>query len=172
MAAPAGGDATVATARGPHVAAQRLQRELMELMSGVGGPEDLVGVSAFPADDDLFVWAATLVGPEGTYYAGIEFRLLFKFPVNYPYAPPTVRFATGCYHPNVDVGTGTICLDILQDKWSAVMTASSVLLSLQSLLASPNLQSPLNTTAAHHWLDVDHMRANVAHAAATQRPLA
>jgi ubiquitin-conjugating enzyme E2 C len=33
---------------------------------------------------------------------------------------------------------GRICLDILKEKWSAVMNVQGVLLSLQSLLGEPN----------------------------------
>lgn len=44
--------------------------------------------------------------------------------------------------------SGNICLDILQDKWSAVYNVQTVLLSLQSLLGEPNNKSPLNAQAA------------------------
>ncbi len=96
------------------------------------------GISAFPdADGNLLSWTATIVGPEGTYYEGLTFKLSFNFPASYPYAPPNVLFKTPIYHPNVDFA-GRICLDILKDKWSAVYNVQSVLLSLQSLLGEPN----------------------------------
>jgi hypothetical protein len=38
-----------------------------------------------------------------------------------------------------------------QDKWSAVYSVSTVLLSLQSLLGEPNNASPLNNDAAALW---------------------
>uniref|UniRef100_A0A493TNP9 Ubiquitin conjugating enzyme E2 C n=1 Tax=Anas platyrhynchos platyrhynchos TaxID=8840 RepID=A0A493TNP9_ANAPP len=61
-----------------------------------------------------------------------------------------VRFLTPCYHPNVDP-QGNICLDILKDKWSALYDVRTILLSIQSLLAEPNIESPLNTHAAELW---------------------
>uniref|UniRef100_A0A8B9IPB1 Ubiquitin conjugating enzyme E2 C n=1 Tax=Anser cygnoides TaxID=8845 RepID=A0A8B9IPB1_ANSCY len=61
-----------------------------------------------------------------------------------------VRFLTPCYHPNVDT-QGNICLDILKDKWSALYDVRTILLSIQSLLAEPNIESPLNTHAAERW---------------------
>ena len=61
------------------------------------------------------------------------FKVSITFPSNYPYAPPVLKFASPCFHPNVDM-SGNICLDILQDKWSAVYSAHTILLSLQSLL--------------------------------------
>lgn len=47
-------------------------------------------------------------------YAGLTFRILISFPANYPYVAPTLKFDTPCYHPNVDISGGAICLDILQ----------------------------------------------------------
>ena len=48
--------------------------------------------------------------------------------------------------------SGTICLDILKDKWSAAYSVATVLLSLQSLLGEPNNDSPLNPQAAGQWV--------------------
>ena len=95
------------------------------------------GVSAFPKNGDLLHWTGTIIGPEGTPYAGLTLKLDFKFPARYPYVAPEVVFKTPIYHPNVDM-SGRICLDILKDKWSAVLNVGSVLLSLQSLLGEPN----------------------------------
>lgn len=128
------------------VALTRLQRELGELMTS---PPD--GVCAFPHDDDLFLWDATLTGPSNSPYDGLEYKLKVRFPPEYPFAPPKVRFVTQCFHPNVALDTGHICLDILMEQWSAVLTATSVLVSIQSLLLTPNNNSPLNRVAADHW---------------------
>lgn len=95
------------------------------------------GISAFPDDGNLLAWTATITGPTETPYEGLNLKLSFAFPNNYPYSPPTVLFKTPIYHPNVDF-SGRICLDILKDKWSAVYNVQSVLLSLQSLLGEPN----------------------------------
>ncbi len=111
-----------------------LQTELMQLM--MSSPP---GISAFPDGDgsNMLNWTATMIGPEGTPYEGLKFKLSFTFPGTYPYTPPTVLFKTPVYHPNVDFA-GRICLDILKDKWSAVYNVQSVMLSLQSLLGEPN----------------------------------
>ena len=89
--------------------------------------------------------------PSRQIYVGLRFKISISFPPNYPYAAPTIKFDTPCYHPNVDLTGGAICLDILQvcnhvysqkdeiltrmqDKWSAVYSVQTILLSLQSLL--------------------------------------
>ncbi|KAG9226040.1 hypothetical protein CCMSSC00406_0008702 [Pleurotus cornucopiae] len=127
--------------------AKRLSNELMTLMMS-SSP----GISAFPRNDgNLFDWVGTIEGPAGTIYAGLTFRISIAFPPNYPYVAPTIKFETPCYHPNVDINSGAICLDILQDKWSAVYSVQTILISLQSLLGEPNNASPLNPDAASLW---------------------
>ncbi|KAJ3332921.1 Ubiquitin-conjugating enzyme E2 C [Blyttiomyces sp. JEL0837] len=114
---------------------KRLQSELMQLMmSGIAG------ISAFPDSDNILNWIGTIHGPPGTVYEGLRFKLSMRFPINYPYAAPTIKFDTPCYHPNVDVA-GNICLDILKEKWSAVYNVQTVLLSLQSLLGGRGKRS-------------------------------
>ena len=73
------------------------------------------GISAFPEQDNLLSWIATIHGASGTPYEGLKFKLALRFPSNYPYAPPVVKFESPCYHPNVDM-SGNICLDILKVK--------------------------------------------------------
>lgn len=95
------------------------------------------GISAFPDDENMTKWTATIDGPSDTPYADLVFKLSLDFPTTYPYTAPVVLFKTPIYHPNVDF-SGRICLDILKEKWSAVINVSAVLLSLQSLLGEPN----------------------------------
>lgn len=127
-------------------ATKRLNSELSSLMF-----DPVPGVSAFPEDgDDMLMWKSTIKGPDTSYYAGMEFSLQMQFQPNYPIAPPTVKFLTPIFHPNIDM-SGNICLDILKDKWSPTYTVSTILLSIQSLLETPNNDSPLNNQAAQLW---------------------
>ncbi|KAI0798091.1 ubiquitin-conjugating enzyme/RWD-like protein [Abortiporus biennis] len=136
---------------------KRLSSELMTLMMS-SSP----GISAFPKSDaNLFEWAGTIEGPAGTVYSGLSFKISINFPSNYPYAAPTIKFDSPCYHPNVDIVGGAICLDILQDKWSAVYSVQTILLSLQSLLGEPNNASPLNPDAANLWDKPEDFKSQV-----------
>jgi len=51
------------------------------------------------------------------------------------------------FHPNI-YADGSICIDILQQKWTPAYSVSTILVSIQSLLADPNVDSPANRDAA------------------------
>lgn len=72
-----------------------------------------LGVSAFPEGESIFTWIGTIEGGKGTMYEGLSYKLSLRFPMDYPFKPPLVKFETTCFHPNVDQ-FGNICLDILQ----------------------------------------------------------
>lgn len=118
-------------------------------------PEE--GTSAFPDGDNLFAWAATLVGPVSTVYASQSYKLSITFPSDYPYSSPVIKFTTPIFHPNIDAH-GNICLDILKEKWSAAYSVRTVLVSLRSLLGEPNNDSPLNVQAAGLWDDQERFK--------------
>jgi ubiquitin-conjugating enzyme E2 D len=122
------------------MALKRIQKELGDLKRDTHTPGN---ISAGPASDsDIYNWKATIIGPEKSPYEGGIFQLTIKFPTDYPFKPPQLRFVTKVYHPNIS-SDGAICLDILKDSaWSPALTISKVLLSLCSLLTDPNPDDP------------------------------
>lgn len=120
------------------MALRRIKKEHADL-----GKDPLPNVSAGPVNEtDMFSWKATIMGPEGSPYAGGVFFLNIHFPQDYPFKPPRLQFSTKLYHPNIN-SNGGICLDILKDQWSPALTISKVLLSICSLLTDPNPDDPL-----------------------------
>ena len=124
---------------------KRITKELEELRK-----DPPANCSAGPADKDLFVWKATLMGPNDSAYEGGIFNLNITFPPDYPFSAPKVNFKTKIYHPNIN-SKGQICLDILKDRWSPALTISKVLLSICSLLTDPNPDDPLVISIANMY---------------------
>jgi len=121
-------------------------------------------------DSNLFEWEVAIFGPPDTLYAGGYFKARMKFPVDYPYSPPTVRFLTKVWHPNV-YESGDLCISILHppvddpqsgelpcERWNPTQTVRTILLSVVSLLNEPNTFSPANVDASvmyRKWRDTN-----------------
>ncbi|GAO47388.1 hypothetical protein G7K_1596-t1 [Saitoella complicata NRRL Y-17804] len=110
------------------------------------------GVEVETVGSDISHLKGRFRGPSGTPYEGGTFQVDIKIPTEYPFRPPRMNFDTKVYHPNVSSQTGAICLDILKDQWSPVLTLKSALISLQSLLCSPEPNDPQDAEVARHYL--------------------
>ena len=86
--------------------------------------------------------------PPTSAYRGHYFEISVSIPTDYPYTAPKVNFITTIYHPNIDIKTGEVCVDILKNAWKPMMTLNSILDVIIELLAHPNSESPLNCDAA------------------------
>ncbi|KAF2651883.1 ubiquitin-conjugating enzyme [Lophiostoma macrostomum CBS 122681] len=140
-------------------ASKRLFKEYRGLSSDP--PE---GIMAGPvSEDDMFLWEAFIQGPEGTPFEGGVFPAELKFPKDYPLAPPTMRFLVDVWHPNV-YANGNVCISILHppgddphqyeqasERWSPIQSVEKILISVMSMLAEPNDESPANVDAARMW---------------------
>uniref|UniRef100_A0A8D8UNV1 Ubiquitin-conjugating enzyme E2 R2 n=1 Tax=Cacopsylla melanoneura TaxID=428564 RepID=A0A8D8UNV1_9HEMI len=119
-------------------------------------------------DDNLFEWEVAIFGPPETLYQGGYFKAHMKFPIDYPYSPPTIRFLTKVWHPNV-YENGDLCISILHppiddpqsgeqpcERWNPTQNVRTILLSVISLLNEPNTFSPANVDASvmyRRWRD-------------------
>ena len=101
---------------------------------------------------DISEFNATLIGPEGTPYAGGMYLLHVKYHDNTPFSPPKIEFLTKIFHPNI-TEEGTISLSILSSDWTPALTMNKTLLSIQSLLADPNPHDPVNAEAGKLYLE-------------------
>ncbi|EFA81677.1 hypothetical protein PPL_05671 [Heterostelium album PN500] len=105
-----------------------------------------------------------LEGPKDTFYEGGVFQLLLTFPKDYPMSPPSLRFLSEFWHPNVYQKEGKVCISILhppgedalsgelpQERWLPTQTVSTIILSVMSILSDPNCSSPANVDASVEW---------------------
>ncbi|KAM7539213.1 hypothetical protein Aperf_G00000051517 [Anoplocephala perfoliata] len=139
------------------MALERIRKELRILKT-----DPPHNCSAGPIDSsNLYRWTGTILGPEKSPYYGGIFCVSIDFPTDYPFKPPSVKFLTKIYHPNIS-RQGEICIDILTKKWSPALNITSgilvisvivlVLLSICSLLDDPNPKSPLEVDVAKMFL--------------------
>lgn len=120
------------------------------------GRVNVGGASGWSADgSDIFMWVAVLKGPPGTPFEGGEYKMLLRVPSDYPMLPPSAKFITKVFHPNVHFNTGDVCLDILKSRWSPAWTLSSVCRAVLNLLAEPESDSPFNCDAGNLVRDGD-----------------
>ncbi|CAN6993794.1 hypothetical protein Bca4012_048550 [Brassica carinata] len=122
------------------------------------------GFSAGLVDEkNIFEWSVTIIGPPDSLYEGGFFNAIMTFPQNYPNSPPSVRFISDMWHPNV-YSDGRVCISILHppgddpsgyelasERWMPVHTVESIMLSIISMLSGPNDESPANVEAAKEW---------------------
>lgn len=125
-------------------AVRRLTKEFKDILSG--------GFDVEMVEENTYHWQLAFHGPGNTPYFGGTFILDIIFPENYPFEAPSVHFLTKIYHPNVD-HKGNICLAILKDEWSAMITTSKILDVIMSLLVHPNTGNPLFAEAAHLYVE-------------------
>lgn len=91
------------------------------------------------------------------------FKAHLHFPKEYPLRPPRMKFVTEIWHPNIE-RNGDVCISILHEpgddkwgyekaseRWLPVHTVETILISVISMLADPNDESPANVDAAKEW---------------------
>ncbi|EJD34020.1 hypothetical protein AURDEDRAFT_176918 [Auricularia subglabra TFB-10046 SS5] len=128
------------------LAIRRVAKDLQELRRN---PD--IG-SCEPVDGDLTKLVAHFPGPKNSPYEEGTFTLDIRIPAGYPLDPPQIKFMHFVYHPNVASQSGEICVDILKPgNWSPTQSLRSIILSVSSLLADPNPDSPLEWPIAEQF---------------------
>lgn len=140
----------------PNSAVKALQVEMANIRK-----DPIEGVLIELQDEsNMFTWDVGVFGPPKTLYEGGYFKAKIQFPQDYPYSPPTFRFLTKMWHPNI-YETGDVCISILhppvddpqsgelpQERWNPTQTVRTILLSVISMLNEPNTSSPANVDAS------------------------
>ncbi|KAK7994782.1 hypothetical protein PG990_013555 [Apiospora arundinis] len=104
---------------------RRIAKELADIKADASSK-----ITAEAAESsDLTHLKASIPGPPGTPYEGGSFIVDVRIPTEYPFRPPVMKFDTKVWHPNISSQT-------------------SSLLSLQSLLESPEPKDPQDAEVA------------------------
>lgn len=103
------------------------------------------------------------------------FVATLSFPEDYPLNPPSMKFVSEIFHPNI-YPDGRVCISILHppgndplgyetsaERWSPVQSVEKILLSVMSMIAEPNVNSPANVDAAVMWRDNIREFKRIAH---------
>lgn len=152
-------------------------REISQL---VKNPPEGIKYSEGDNDNSVSEIYAIITGPEGTPFAGGEFKLKLVISEEYPNAPPRGYFITRwvflltlitnykyfldnflffhnhylirIFHPNI-ANNGDICVNTLKKDWTSEITLTHVLQVIRCLLIVPFPESSLNDEAGKLFLD-------------------
>ncbi|KAF5329245.1 hypothetical protein D9619_009036 [Psilocybe cf. subviscida] len=144
-------------------ALRRLMTEYKQLTSG-GSPDGMFTAGPI-SESDFFTWEALICGPKDTPFEGGIFSAKLTFPNDYPLSPFVMKFDPPLFHPNI-YADGKVCISILHtpgddptmyehasERWSPVQSVEKVILSVISMLAEPNLESPANVDCLKLYRD-------------------
>lgn len=108
---------------------RRLEKEKLEILNET---EDIVKLIQELPDR----WILQIKGADDTLYSNETYNIQFKFTDKYPIESPEVVFVgVPPVHPHI-YSNGHICLSILYDHWSPVLSVNAVCLSIISMLSS------------------------------------
>ncbi|CAH6788422.1 Ube2l6 [Phodopus roborovskii] len=98
-------------------------------------------------DGNVLVWNMLLL-PDQPPYNLKAFHLQIDFPREYPLRPPTLKFITPIYHPNISED-GLVCLPLIStENWKPYTKTCQVLEALNMLVGRPTLEEPVRLELA------------------------
>lgn len=128
----------------PAVARARVAKDIQMLQAST-----TMEVEVDPEEVKYPTIYVTIPGPVGSLYEGARYKLCCVLTSEYPIKSPSIAFKTRIWHPNVEPRSGAICLDVLRDRWTPVISLHDVFdLYIPQLLQYPEPSDPFNAQAA------------------------
>jgi len=134
------------------ISKETVKRLAKDIRENLQNPLTSNGIYYKHSDTNLLTGYAMIIGPENTPYHNGFFFFMFKFPIDYPYTPPTVTFHTRGdnvrFHPNF-YRNGKVCVSILNtwhgEQWSSCYSLNNILTTLLSMFihTTPLLLEPV-----------------------------
>ena len=82
------------------------------------------------------------------------------FPPEYDHDPPTLKFITIPFHPNIDLKTGSACTSLFNERWTGGVSIIEVLVHIQCTLHDPIMPNSVfsepNTTLNQLQSGISH----------------
>ena len=138
------------------MALQRIRLEYNQYLEDINSYYSIIPTS------NVYIWDVILFGPIDSIFECSVFNCKLIFSSDYPIKPPVFKFITKLPHPNI-YENGDICISILHEgvdiseyedineRWSPTNSVHSILISILSVLVSPNLESPANLNISKLW---------------------
>ena len=123
----------------------RLQKDLEEMAQNSDAKV------MFPNPNDIMHFHVR-IRPVSGIWANHNFDFKFDIEEDWPIQRPLIHILTKVWHPNIDE-EGSICLDVIRERYSPVYTISKIVESLLFLFINPNPYSPLNEEAAMQFIN-------------------
>ena len=94
---------------------RRVAKEVADIHS-----DTISKITVSPAGngDDMMHLKGSFKGPPGTAYEGGSYTIDIKIPNDYPFRPPTMKFDTKVWHPNISsVTVNVFYAEVSLDKY-------------------------------------------------------
>ncbi len=138
------------------ITATTVKRLISDIKDIINNPLSKDGIYYKHDQENMLRGYALIIGPTDTPYAYGNFLFKFKFPDNYPYAPPLVTYYTNDgitrFNPNL-YKNGKVCISLLNtwkgEQWTSCNTIRSILLVLCSILNDKPLLNEPGITIHH-----------------------
>ena len=105
------------------------------------------------SDNNIMLWNAVIFGPHDTPFEDGTFKLTIEFTEEYPNKPPTVRFVSKMFHPNVYAGLLTKYSNLNPFILNSFQMVASVWTFCKTVGPRPTMFLQFLPQSSHCWMN-------------------